>query len=216
MEITVTIPPSVEDHLKAYAASLFFETNPYAISRAIVSALINQLDAARLVSRDEIVTHILEESKQSVPKPTPAPVVEKELPPPPVEKTTATPIVPLITDPKKLKVPGERFQGKASNTWLVWGWAMASSLNLVTLEKGERKFHSFNLKDVIQGVTQKKGIRIKDTTVYSALDVMVKRQWLNFNSTAKRYTLSPVAQKWALTPKNHSYLIEKGFLDPIE
>lgn len=41
MEITVTIPPSVEDHLKAYAASLFFETTPYAISHAVVSALIN-------------------------------------------------------------------------------------------------------------------------------------------------------------------------------
>lgn len=221
MDITVTIPPSVEDHLKKYAASLFFETTPYAISRAIVSALINQLDAASLVSRDDIVTGILEAGKPSTPVAMPTlplttPVIEKELVAPPVEKTKAASPITVITDPKKLKVPGERFQGKASNTWLVWGWAVASSLNRVTLEDGERKFHSFKLQDVVQGVDQKKGIRIKDTTVYSALDVMVTREWLTFNSTTKRYTLSPVAQRWAQIPKNHSYLVEKGFLDPIE
>lgn len=217
MEITVTIPPNVEDHLKAYAASLFFETTPYAISRAIVSALINQLDAACLVSRDEIVAGILDESKQpEAPEPTPAPVVEKELPLPPTEKVIVTPSVQLITDPKKLKVPGERFQGKASNTWLVWGWSMASSLNLVTPDSGSRKFHSFNLQDLIQGVIQKKGVRINDTTAYSALSVMIKRQWLNYNSTTKLYILSSVAQKWVLTPKNQTYLIEKSFLDPIQ
>jgi len=216
MEITVTIPPSVEDHLKAYAASLFFETTPYAISRAIVSALINQLDADCLVSRDEIVASILDESKQpEAPEPTPAPAVEKDLPPPLVEKANATPSVQLITDPKKLKIPGERFQGKASNTWLVWGWAMASSLNLVTPDSGPRKFHSFNLQDLIQGVIQKKGVRIHNTTAYSALTVMIKRQWLNYNSTTKLYTLSAIAQKWALAPKNQTYLIDKGFLDPI-
>lgn len=215
MEITVTIPPSVEEHLKTYAASLFYETSPYAISRAIVSALINQLDASCLVSRDEIVTGILEASKPQAPKLPPTPVVEKELPAPPAQKPSAATSVVAIADPKQLKVPGERFQGKWSNTWLVWGWCMASSLNLVSLENGVRKFQGFNLQDVIQGVVQKKGIRIKDTTAYSALDVLVKRQWLNYNSTTKRYTLSAIAQTWTLTPKNHSYLLEKGFLDPI-
>ena len=225
MEITVTIPPSVEEHLRTYAASLFFETSPYAISRAIVCALINQLDAACLVSRDEIVLGILEASKPPaplpLPTPLPTPVVEEEIAPavttapPPAPKASAEPAVTLITDPKKLKVPGERFQGNASNTWLVWGWCMASSLNLVTLESGSRKFHSFNLQDVIQGVIQRKGVRVKDTTAYSALDAMVTRQWLTYNETNKLYLLSPVAQKWALTPKNQSYLIDKGFLEPI-
>lgn len=215
MEITVTIPPSVEDHLKAYAASLFFETTPYAISRAIVSALVNQLDAARLVSRDEIVTGILEESKQPAPKPLSTPVIEKEVVALPVEKANATLSAPLSTDPKRLKVPGERFQGKASNTWLVWGWSMAASLNLATLENGVHKFQSFNLQDVLQGVLRKKGIPIKSTTAYSALNVMVTREWLTFNSTSKHYILSSAAQKWILTSKNQSYLIKKGFLDPI-
>lgn len=223
MEITVTIPPSVEDHLRTYAASLFFETSPYAISRAIVCALINQLDAACLVSRDEIVHGILEASKPPVLPPAPTPVVEKEVTPTPAPAPAATPepkastepTVALITDPKKLKVPGERFQGSASNTWLVWGWSMASSLNLVTVDSGARKFHSFNLQDVIQGVIQRKGVRVKDTTAYSALDAMVTRQWLTYNDKSKVYSLSPVAQKWALTPKNQNYLIEKGFLDPI-
>lgn len=221
MEITVTIPPSVEDHLRTYAASLFFETSPYAISRAIVCALINQLDAACLVSRDEIVHGILEDSKPPAPLPVATPVVEKEVAPAPAPaatpepKTSTEPTVALITDPKKLKVPGERFQGSASNTWLVWGWSVASSLNLVTLDSGARKFHSFNLQDVIQGVIQRKGVRIKDTTAYSALDAMVTRQWLTYNEKSKVYSLSPVAQKWALTPKNQNYLIEKGFLDPI-
>ena len=93
---------------------------------------------------------------------------------------------------------------------------MASSLNLVTFESGVRKFHSFNMQDVVQGLLQKKGIRVKDPTVYSALDVMVTRQWLTFNSKTKQYILSPVAQKWTQIPNNHSYLVEKGFLDPIE
>lgn len=228
MEITVTVPPSVEEHLRTYAASLFFETTPYAISRAIVCALINQLDAACVVSRDEIVTGILAVGKPPAAEVVPAPVVEKALSVPAAEPTptpaavpttapatAATPATTLITDPKKLKVPGERFQGNASNTWLVWGWCMASSLNLVTPESGARKFHSFNMQDVVQGVLQKKGVRVKDPTVYSALDVLVTRQWLNFNSTTKLYTLSPVAQKWALLPKNQTYLTEKGFLDPI-
>ena len=225
MEITVTIPPSVEDHLRTYAASLFFETSPYAISRAIVCALINQLDTACLVSRDEIVTGILEASKPPAPPPLQVPAVEpvvkpvvaKEAAPEPTPapKASSEPVVALITDPKKLKVPGERFQGRASNTWLVWGWSMASSLNLVTVDSGSRKFHSFNLQDVIEGVIQRKGVRIKDTTAYSALDAMVTRQWLVYNDKSKVYSLSPVAQKWVLTPKNQNYLIEKGFLDPI-
>ena len=230
MEITVTIPPSVEDHLKTYAASLFFETTPYAISRAIVSALINQLDASCLVSRDEIITGILDASKVLVSEnekalvvsSTPEVVIEKALSTTPTEPPAVAPVAApsptttVITDPKKLKVPGEQFQGKASNTWLVWGWCMASSLNLVTFESGVRKFHSFNMQDVVQGLLQKKGIRVKDPTVYSALDVMVTRQWLTFNSKTKQYILSPVAQKWTQIPNNHSYLVEKGFLDPIE
>ena len=182
---------------------------------------LNQLDASCLVSRDDIVTGILEASRPTTPVAMPivpltTPVIKKELAVLPVEKAKAASPITAIIDPKKLKVPGERFQGKASNTWLVWGWAIASSLNLVTLENGERKFHSFKLQDVVQGVVQKKGMRIKDTTVYSALDVMVTREWLTFNSTTKRYTLSPVAQRWTQIPKNHSYLVEKGFLDPIE
>ena len=221
MDITVTIPPSVEEHLRTYAASLFFETTPYAISRAIVCALINQLDAACVVSRDEIVTGILDAGKAPVVQSAPVPVVEKELPVVAAEAIPVTPVVAptpaanVISDPKKLKVPSERFQGSASNTWLVWGWCMASSLNLVTPESGARKFHSFHMQDVVQGVLQKKGVRVKDPTAYSALDVMVKRQWLNFNTTTKLYTLSPLAQKWVLMPKNQSYLTDKGFLDPI-
>lgn len=73
---------------------------------------------------------------------------------------------------------------------------MASSLNLVTVESGAGKFHSFNLQDVIQGVMQKKRVRVKETTAYSALDVLVKRQWLTFNSITKLYAISPLPQKW--------------------
>jgi len=216
MEVTVTIPPSVETHLRTYAASLFFETTPYAISRAILYALVNQLDTACVVSRDEIVAGIL---AANTPPPF-TPVVEAAQPPKEVaaqsvEAALAAPTTITISDPKKLKMPGERFQGKASNTWLVWGWCMASSLNLVTLDSGARKFHSFNLQDTVQGVLQKKGTRVKDTTAYSALSVLTERQWLNFNSNTKLYSLSAVAQRWALTPKNQSYLIEKGFLDPV-
>lgn len=224
MEITVTIPSSVEEHLRKYAASIFYETTTYAVSRAIVYALINQLDADCLVSRDEIVTGILASNKPPAPviekeilvPSALTPVVEKTLPASSPETSTAAPAATAITDPKKLKVPGERFQGSESNTWLVWGWCLASSLNLVALESGARKFHSFNMQDVVQGVLQKKGIRVKDPTVYSALDVMTKRQWLTFNSKTKQYTLSPVAQRWAQIPNNHKYLVEKGFLDPIE
>lgn len=213
MDITITIPPSVEEHLRTYTASLFYETSPYAMSRAIVCALVNQLDASCLVSRDEVVTGILESSKPQIPKPPANPIIEKELPAPAIQKSSAA---SAIIDPKKLKVPQETFQGSASNTWLVWGWCMASSLNLVTIDSGARKFHSFGITDVIQGVIQKKKVKVKDTTAYSALDVLEKRQWLNFNRETKLYTLSSVAQKWALTPKNQIYLIEKGFLDPIE
>lgn len=216
MDVTVTIPPSVEAHLRTYAASLFFETTPYAISRAILYALVNQLDAACVVSRDEIVAGILTANTPPAPPPVAEPIqAPKEVAAPPVETPAPTSTVVTITDPKKLKMPGERFQGKSSNTWLVWGWCMASSLNLVTLDSGARKFHSFNLQDTVQGVLQKKGIRVKDTTAYSALSVLTERQWLSFNSNTKLYSLSPVAQRWALLPKNQTYLIEKGFLDPI-
>lgn len=121
MEVTVMIPPSVEEHLCAYAASLLYETTPSAISRAIVCALINQLDATCVVSRDDIVTGILEASQPQAPTPAPIPVVEQEEPAPPATKANGTPSVTVITDAKQLKVPSERFQGKASNTWLVWG-----------------------------------------------------------------------------------------------
>jgi len=215
MEITVTIPPSVEEHLRTYAASLFYETTPYAISRAVVSALINQLDSAGLVIRNDIVTGILEASKPLASQPKPTPVIEEASPLPPIEKATAPSLVTIITDPKKLKVPSERFQGKVSNTWLIWGWCMASSLNLVTLESGARKFHSFTLQDVIQGVSQRKKVRVKDKTAYSALDVLVKRQWLTFNSATKRYALSSIARKLALMPNNQTYLIDKGFSAPL-
>lgn len=207
MELTVTIPSRVEEHLRAYAASLFYETTPSAISRAIVCALINQLDTACVVSRDEIVTEILEASQPPAPQPAPTPVVEKESPAPPTEKANGTPPVTVLRDTKQLKVPSEQFQGHASNTWLVWGWCMASSLNLGTVESGAGKFHSFNLQEVIQGVMQKKRVHVKDTTAYSALGVLVKRQWLTFNAATKLYASSPVAQKWVLTPKNQTYLI---------
>ena len=222
MEITVTIPPSVENHLRTYAASLFFETTPYALSRAVLAALINQLDAACVVSREEIVQGILDASKPPVselapvPQPEATATTEKEPPAEPAPAQKAAPTVEPITDPKKLKVPGEIFQKNISNTWLVWGWGMASTLNLVTPESVIRKFHSFNLDDVVQGVMQKKRVRINERTVYSALDVLVKRQWLTYNSKTKLYTLSSVAQKWVLTPKNQDYLIDKGFLDRIE
>jgi hypothetical protein len=68
---------------------------------------------------------------------------------------------------------------------------------------------------VIQGVMQKQRVCVKEATAYSALDGLVKRQWLTFNAATKLYTLSPVAQKWVLTPKNQTYLIDHGFLDPI-
>jgi hypothetical protein len=213
MEITVTIPPSVGEHLRTYAASLFYETTPYAISRAVVSALINQLDSAGLVMRDDIVTRIVETSKPFAPQSEPTPVIEEPSPIPPIEQATAASLVTIITDPKKLKVPSEWFQGKVSNTWLIWGWCMASSLNRITLESGARKFHRFSLKDVVQGVMQRKKVRVKDKTAYSALDVLVKRQWLTFNAATKQYALSAIARKLALMPKNQSYLINKGFSD---
>lgn len=215
MEITIILPSSIEEHLKAYAASLFYETTSYAISHAIVSALINQLDSAGLVIRDDIVAGILAASKPPASQPTPTPVIEEESPMPPIEKATAASLVTIITDPKKLKVPSEWFQGKVSNTWLIWGWCMASSLNLVTRESGARKFHSFHLQDVVQGVIQRKRVRVKEKTAYSALDVLVKRQWLTFNPATKRYALSPIARKLALMPKNQTYLIDKGFSDPL-
>ncbi len=214
MEITVTIPPGVGEHLRTYAASLFYETTPYAISRAVVSALIDQLDSAGLMIRDDIVTRILEASKPFATQSEPTPVIEEQSPIPPIEKATAA-LVTITTDPQKLKVPSERFQGKVSNTWLIWGWCMASSLNRLTLESGVYKFHRFSLRDVVQGVMQRKRVYVKDKTAYSALDVLVKRQWLTFNSVTKHYALSPIARKLVLLPKNQTYLINKGFSDPL-
>lgn len=215
MEITVTIPPGVGEHLRTYAASLFYETTPYAISRAVVSALIDQLDSAGLVMRDDIVTSILEASNPCAPQSEPTPMIEEQSPIPPIEKATADSLVPLTTDPKRLKVPRERFQGKVSNTWLIWGWCMASGLNRSTLESGAHTFHRFSLQDVVQGVMLRKRVRVKDKTAYSALDVLVKRQWLTFNTATKQYALSASARKLALMPKNQSYLINKGFSDPL-
>lgn len=215
MEITVTIPASVGEHLRTYAASLFYETTPYAISRAVVSALIDQLDSAGLVMRDDIVIRILEASNPCAPHSEPTPMIEEQSPIPPVEKATTASLVPIITDPKRLKVPSERFQGKVSNTWLIWGWCMASGLNRITLESGAYTFHRFRLQDVVQGVMLRKRVRVKDKTAYSALDVLVKRQWLTFNAATKQYALSASARKLALLPKNQSYLINKGFSDPL-
>jgi len=215
MEITVTIPASVGEHLRTYAATLFYETTPYAISRAVVSALINQLDSAGLVMRDDIVTRILEASNPCASPAEPTPMIEEQLPIPPIEKATAASLVPIITDPKKLKVPSERFQGKISNTWLIWGWCMASSLNEITLESRAHKFHRFSLQDVVQGVMLRKRVCVKDKTAYSALAVLVKRQWLTFNAATKQYALSASARKLVLMPKNQTYLINKGFSDPL-
>jgi hypothetical protein len=215
MEITVTIPASVGEPLRIYAASLFYETTPYAISRAVVFALIDQLDSAGLVIRNDIVTRILETSNPCALQSEPMLMIEEQSPIPPIEKATAASLVPIITDPKKLKVPRERFQGKVSNTWLIWGWCMASSLNRITLESEAHKFHRFSLQDVVQGVMLRKRVRVKDKTAYSALDVLVKRQWLTFNAATKQYTLSAIARKLALLPKNQSYLINKGFSEPL-
>lgn len=222
MEITIVVPPSVEEPLRTYAASLFFETSPYATSRAVLAALINQLDTSRLVNRDEIIQEILSASKSPVPELVPAleaAIIEKELPVEPVpsaQKLSKSATTEPFTDPKQLKVPGELFKQKASNTWLVWGWCMSSSLNPITPDTGLRKSYSFKIEDVIKGVLKTKGIGINFTTAYSALTVLVQRQWLRYNTSTKVYTLSSVAQKWVLTPKNQNYLIDKGFLDRIE
>lgn len=210
MEITVTIPPSVEAPLCTYAASLFYDTSSYALSQAIVCALIHEMDSARLVSRDEIVEEVL---KASQPPAFSLPVLAvPEVSAASVQKPEIATATMVITDPKKLKVPREQFHGDTSNTWLVWGWCVSFSLPPNTPDSGPRKFRKFRLQDVLQGVMQQKGIRIKDTTAYSALDVLVKRQWLTFTEAKKRYILSPIAQKWALVPQNQTYLIEKGFL----
>lgn len=88
-------------------------------------------------------------------------------------------------------------------------------LSSVLPERSKRKAPArFSLQDVIKGVIQQKGIQIKDTTAYSALNILVERQWLTFLESSKRYTLSALAQQWALAPQNQTYLIEKGFLTP--
>lgn len=208
MEITVMIPPSVEEHLRTYAASLFYETSPYALSRAIIAALINEMNSAGLINQDEIIAGIIAASKPEVSTQQAASIVE--LPAPPIEKLDIDISKVIITDPMKLKIPREQFHGDTSNTWLVWGWCVSSHFN--TPDNGARKLRKFRLQDVIQGVMQQKGIQIKDTTAYSALDVLVKRQWLTFIETNKRYTLSPIAQKWASMPQNQVYLTEKELL----
>lgn len=204
------IPPSVEKHLRTYAASLFYETSPYALSRAIIAALINEMNSTGLINRNEIVAGILEESKSQTSIPPVQEVVE--LPALPLPKPELDDSKAVITNPMNLKIPREQFHGEASNTWLVWGWCISSELHLNTRGSATPKFRKFRLQDVTQGVIQQKGIQIKDTTAYSALDVLVKRQWLTFIETTKRYTLSSIAEKWVLMPQNQAYLIEKGFL----
>lgn len=210
MEITVTIPPSVEEHLHTYAASLFFETSSYALSRAIFSALINEMASNGLINQKEIIAGIIAASKSEVSTQQAAPVVE--LPAPPLEKVDIDIPKVVITDPTKLKIPREHFHGDTSNTWLVWGWCVSSGLHLNARGNSTRKLRKFRLQDVIEGVMQQKGIHIKETTVYSALDVLVKRQWLIFVEKSKRYTLSPIAEEWAVMPQNQTYLVEKDFL----
>jgi len=209
MEITVTIPPSVEEHLRTYAASLFYETSPYALSRAIISALVNELDSVRLIGRDEIVAGILETRKPDMPTHQPSPVTELQslL----IHKPNIDISMAALTDPLKLKIPKEQFNGDTSNVWLVWGWCVSSGLYANTQENGMRKSLKFRMQDVIHGLMKQKGMQIKDATVNSVLDVLVKRQWLTFIETNKRYTLSPIAQKWALMPQNQAYLTAKGF-----
>lgn len=263
MDVTITVPSSVEEHLRKYAASLFFETTPYAISRSIVHALINQLDAACIVSREEIVAEILGPVPAAA-APVVAPVAEDKLvtllvdspsaedgvaedgvaedrvgensvgedsvgedsvgeeavvaaaAPAPVKKSSKTAASSTIADPEKLKVPAEKFQGNTSNTWLVWGWCMASGLTLATSAKGRGKSSGFAMPAVLQGVAQQKEVQVKEPTAYSALDVLTKRQWLDFDKKSKRYTLTPVAQKWVLQPQNQAYLSENGFAAPVE
>lgn len=212
MEITVTIPPNVEEHLRTYAASLFFETSSYALSRAVICALINEMDSAHLINRADIVAGILE-----VGKPLDSnlqALTMTEYLAPSVQKPDRDISVVATTDPPKLKIPREQFHGDTSNTWLVWGWCISFGLSSVLPERSKRKARAFSLQDVIKGVIQQKGIQIKDTTAYSALNILVERQWLTFLESSKRYTLSALAQQWALAPQNQTYLIEKGFLTP--
>lgn len=212
MEITVTIPPNVEEHLRTYAASLFYETSSYALSRAVVCALINEMDAARLINKDSIVMGILEVGKPLDSNLQASSVTE--LLATSVQKPDIDISVMAKTDPQKLKIPREQFHGDTSNTWLVWGWCISFGLSSALPERSNRKARAFSLQDVIKGVIQQKGIQIKDTTAYSALNILVERQWLTLLESSKRYTLSAIAQQWALASQNQTYLIEKGFLTP--
>lgn len=124
MDITVKVPSHVEKYLKNYAATLFYDTSEYALSRAILVALISKLDEMCLISPEEVVA------------------------------------------------------------------------------------------GVMKGV-EVKGVTIKETTIYGALDTQVDRNWLTMNEK-REFSLTEASKKWVLKRQNQEYLIEKGFLDPIE
>jgi hypothetical protein len=234
LNITVNIPAHVEEHLRSYAASLFYDTSEYAMSRAMLVALVSKLDELCLISPEDVVAGVMKgvEVPQStlqqgfVPYIPDALSVEKEYAlqlamvggtPPEKKPIVAKPKNPTVTDPKDLDLRpiSEEHGGKPSYTWLVWGWAMGSTLNEVTTYSGARQWHCFDYKTMVAGVHLRKGVSIKETTAYAALDTLVKYNWLTMNDK-RDFSLTQAAQKWALKKSNQDYLIEHGFLDPID
>lgn len=224
MDITVKIPAHVEEHLKSYAATLFYDTSEYAMSRAMLVALVSKLDELCLISPEDVVAGVMrvEEVPQPTLRETHIPIIRS------VEEDYEIQVVlaggtPPVKKPKpsikvesgELKPIPEERNKQPSYTWLVWGWTMGSTLNEVTLESGARKWHCFDYKTMVAGVRQRKGVLIKETTAYAALDTLVKYNWLTMNDK-RDFSLTLSAQKWVLQKKNQDYLIEHGFLDSID
>jgi len=226
LDITVKVPSHVEVYLRNYAATLFYDTSEYALSRAILVALISKLDEMCLISPEEVVAGVMKDRVVEVP---PSILTEQYIP---IERTDAEEYAlqvamvggtPPVKKPKpsvkvesgELKSIPEMRGDQVSYTWIVWGWAMGSTLNEVTLESGARKWHCFEYRNVVEGVKQRKGVTIKDTTIYGALTTLVDRNWLTMNDK-REYSLTEAAKKWVLKRQSQEYLIEKSFLDPIE
>jgi hypothetical protein len=229
MDINVKIPAHVEEHLRSYAASLFYDTSEYAMSRALVVALIGKLDELCLIAAEDVVAGVIkgvEVTQPTLPEIKVIPNAEAleatkmhfmalTNGEPEKKPIVAKPKKSTATDPSELKPIPENRGDQQSYTWLVWGWAMGSTLNEVTIESGARKWHCFDYKTMVAGVHLRKGVSIKETTAYAALDTLVKYNWLTMNDK-RDFSLTQAAQKWALKKSNQDYLIEHGFLDPID
>lgn len=220
-QITIEIGDKAFEALQAYAANLFYDVSPYAVSRAVVSALLQVLDTESLYDKEMAAEEAMSEARAKTKMETEKLIVTQErgmellkqegLR---VVKESKVMAVAKVLEaqrrPGDLKIPKPHFQGGASNTFLGWHWAMTRIVD----SKTPLSFR-FSVAEMKRDIATHYKETLGEKPLLTVIDTLVKKGWFELTrdtavrvGSERRWTLTQAAQKWLLVPGNEDFLDE--------